>query len=240
MDFSGQNLQGRNFRGQDLTGANFSHADIRGANFSNAILKGADFTGAEAGLQKRWIVGQLLLIFLLSALTGVLQGYFSYFIAYYFPRWWASAYDWSGFVFDLTYTVTYFIIIIATFAAIVRQGFTARALATIGIAVAFAATFAVAVAVAVTVTGEVAAAVAVAFAAAIAGALLGVYVAWRSLKGDEKFALVRTIGVAFGAIGGTSFCGADLTDADFSKAILKSGDVLDMLLSVGESAEMAE
>ncbi len=30
------------------------------------------------------------------------------------------------------------------------------------------------------------------------------------------------MGVAFGAIGGTSFCGADLTDADFTKAILKS------------------
>jgi uncharacterized protein YjbI with pentapeptide repeats len=48
------------------------------------------------------------------------------------------------------------------------------------------------------------------------------YAAWRAFKYDEKFALVRTIGVAFGAIGGTSFCGADITDADFTKAILKS------------------
>ncbi|WP_244913229.1 pentapeptide repeat-containing protein [Phormidesmis priestleyi] len=52
--------------------------------------------------------------------------------------------------------------------------------------------------------------------------MLSAYIAWRALRGDEKFALIRTIGVAFGAIGGTSFCGADLTDADFTKAIIKS------------------
>lgn len=37
MDFSGQNLRGRNFKGRkDLADANFSYADIRGANFTNA------------------------------------------------------------------------------------------------------------------------------------------------------------------------------------------------------------
>ncbi|WP_446876802.1 pentapeptide repeat-containing protein [Phormidesmis sp. 146-33] len=42
------------------------------------------------------------------------------------------------------------------------------------------------------------------------------------MKSDEKFALIRTIAITLGAIGGTSFCGADLTDADFTQAILKS------------------
>ncbi|NJL78777.1 MAG: pentapeptide repeat-containing protein, partial [Richelia sp. SM2_1_7] len=45
-----------------------------------------------------------------------------------------------------------------------------------------------------------------------------------SLKGDEKYALVRNVAVAFAAIGGTSFRGADLTDADFTNARLKSTD----------------
>nr|WP_290222846.1 pentapeptide repeat-containing protein [Trichocoleus desertorum] len=54
MDFSGQNLRGRNFKGQDLTGANFSYADIRGANFTSAILQGANFTGVKAGLLPSW------------------------------------------------------------------------------------------------------------------------------------------------------------------------------------------
>ncbi|MDB9483290.1 pentapeptide repeat-containing protein, partial [Dolichospermum circinale CS-537/05] len=69
-DYSGQNLQGRSFKGQDLTGANFSQADIRGVDFTNAILKGADFTGAKAGLQRRWVIGLLIITLLLSALSG--------------------------------------------------------------------------------------------------------------------------------------------------------------------------
>jgi uncharacterized protein YjbI with pentapeptide repeats len=41
------------------------------------------------------------------------------------------------------------------------------------------------------------------------------------LKEDEKFALIRSIAVAFGAIGGTYFHKADLTGANFTKATLK-------------------
>jgi uncharacterized protein YjbI with pentapeptide repeats len=52
--------------------------------------------------------------------------------------------------------------------------------------------------------------------------LLSAYVAWRVSKEDEKFALSRSIGIALGVIGGTSFRGADLTEANFTKAILKS------------------
>jgi len=48
------------------------------------------------------------------------------------------------------------------------------------------------------------------------------YIAWRSLKGDEKFALVRSAGIALAAVGGTTFRGADLTNANFTQATLKS------------------
>ncbi|MEH1774252.1 pentapeptide repeat-containing protein [Nostoc sp.] len=72
LDFSGQNLRGRNFKGrQDLAGANFSYADIRGANFTNANLTGANFSHAKAGLQRRWAIGAVLVtaLLVLSALS---------------------------------------------------------------------------------------------------------------------------------------------------------------------------
>lgn len=86
-DFRRAILRGQSFKGQSLSGADFSEADIQGANFSYANLKEANFTGAKAGLQKRWMFGQLVLLLVLSVLAGFLQGYFSYFIAIYFPRW---------------------------------------------------------------------------------------------------------------------------------------------------------
>jgi uncharacterized protein YjbI with pentapeptide repeats len=66
--------------------------------------------------------------------------------------------------------------------------------------------------------------VAVTAALTLAVAALGIYVAWRALAGDEKHAFVRKIAIAFAAIGGTCFRNADLTDANFTEATLKSTD----------------
>ncbi|MEH2306517.1 pentapeptide repeat-containing protein [Nostoc sp.] len=76
--FKGQNLRGANFSGADITGANFSGADIRGANFANATLKDAHFTDAKAGLQRRWVIGLLIVLLLLSALSGFASEYVMY------------------------------------------------------------------------------------------------------------------------------------------------------------------
>ncbi|NER97564.1 MAG: hypothetical protein F6J86_27570 [Symploca sp. SIO1B1] len=91
-------------------------------------------------------------------------------------------------------------------------------------AVAVAVVGAVFGAVAVSVSGAVAVAVAGAAAVAAALVLLGAYFGWRSLKGDERDAWIRTVAIAFAATEGTSFRGADLTDADFTAARLKSTD----------------
>jgi uncharacterized protein YjbI with pentapeptide repeats len=109
-------------------------------------------------------------------------------------------------------------------------------------AVAVVVTGSVAVTTAIAVTGVVAVAVAggVAGALAVAGSaivtvaisvaisvsvtLLSTYIGWRALAGDEKYAFIRGIAITFAATGGTSFCCADLTDADFTSATLKSTD----------------
>ena len=54
--------------------------------------------------------------------------------------------------------------------------------------------------------------------------VLGSYIAWQASKGGEKFTWIQKIAVAAAATGGTSFRGADLTDANFTQAKLKSTD----------------
>jgi len=75
-----------------------------------------------------------------------------------------------------------------------------------------------------TAVGVVAAAAAVATPVVAVMVVVGIYIAWRALAGDEKYAFVRTIAVIFAATGGTNFRGADLTDADFNQAILRNTD----------------
>ncbi|MFM6268578.1 MAG: pentapeptide repeat-containing protein, partial [Dolichospermum sp.] len=45
-------------------------------------------------------------------------------------------------------------------------------------------------------------------------------VTWRSLNGDKRDTWLRSYAIVFAATGGTSFHGADLTDADFTGATL--------------------
>jgi uncharacterized protein YjbI with pentapeptide repeats len=94
------------------------------------------------------------------------------------------------------------------------------------IAIALAVTGVVAIAIALAAEGKGAAVGAAVGAAAGAVAVLSFnfYIAWRTLKGDEKFALAWSLGVALGAIGGTSFCGTNLTAANFTGARLKSAN----------------
>lgn len=212
LDFSGQNLRGRNFKGQDLAGANFSYADIRGANFTNANLTDANFSHVKAGLQRRWAIFLVLVSFLLSGLSGYLWAVNGYLVSRIF--------DTSSLQNQILGWVV-LIVLIAFFFITIRQGITAGLGA---LAFAVAGAFAGAGAFAVAVAFAVAGAFPVAFAGAGAGALLNIYISWRAMKGDQKYSLIRNIAVPFAATGGTSFRGANLTNADFTQAILKSTD----------------
>jgi uncharacterized protein YjbI with pentapeptide repeats len=234
-NFCNANLRGANFKGQDLSGANFSGADIRSANFTDATLRDANFTKAQGGLQRRWMVVQLCLIVVLAGLSGIMQG---------FSGALAAAWFFDGSTDGLIIGCAYVLLLMVGFAAIALQGLKIRAFGTIVIACASACASAIAIAIAFAGAGAIAFAgagaiagtgtgtVAVAgtgadvFAGAgtVAGAffLLSLYVARQVLKEDEKFAIVRLFGLALSALGGTSFCGADLTRATFNQALLKS------------------
>jgi uncharacterized protein YjbI with pentapeptide repeats len=77
------------------------------------------------------------------------------------------------------------------------------------------------------VEGIPAQAVAIALSAMLAATLVEVSaeIAKRTLAGDEKQAVFRQIAVFIAALGGTSFRNANLTDANFTNAILKSSDL---------------
>ena len=242
--FKGQNLAGADFSGCDIRSANFSRTNLTGAkfvgakaglqkrwaialtlislllsglsglfSFFNSVMINLPFSqDFEASNIEKIIFIAVFLIFYITFLTiatryGLLVGLGAGLLVL------------TG-VFAVAFAV-----------AFARAGAGAFAVA-VAIAVAIAGAFAVAVAVAVAVAiaGAFAFAVAVAFAFAfaVAGAvafafvLFSSYFAWRSLKGDSRDPWIRNVAIVFAAIGGTNFYQANLTDADFTKATLKS------------------
>ena len=178
--FCNANLRGANLRGKDLSGADFSGADIRSANFTNATLRGANFTKAQGGLQRRWMVMQLLLVTVIAGIAGVLQGFVGVIGSALLDGTTEGAVGFG----------IYVLLVMIVYAAIALQGFKIRAFGSIAVAFAVAVAgavagafaaqsqFAVAVAVAVAVAFAVAVAVAVAGAGAVAvaGAVAGAVV----------------------------------------------------------------
>ncbi|BAY33270.1 pentapeptide repeat protein [Nostoc carneum NIES-2107] len=53
---------------------------------------------------------------------------------------------------------------------------------------------------------------------------LGIYVGSQAITGDKKYSLIRLLAISIVAQSGTSFRGANLTDADFTQASLKTVD----------------
>ena len=67
--------------------------------------------------------------------------------------------------------------------------------------------------------------------AAIVGVLLSGFIAWKGIKGEEKYSLIHNSAVAFSSFAGTSFRNANLTDVNFTAAILKSTDFRKAIVS---------
>ena len=54
---------------------------------------------------------------------------------------------------------------------------------------------------------------------------MGIYLIWRSFRGDQRDHGIRRVAIAFASTKGTSFYEADLSEADFTQAILKNTDL---------------
>jgi len=245
--FTGLDISGANFSYPDIRGADFSQAILRGANFSHAkaglqrrwaigLVVGswllAGISGLFSGLAGYMVtlafdrtkpenfsagVASLVMLVVFFIITirhgiGVVAGAFALAVAVAFNV--ATAVTVAG-----AFAVT-----VAATGAFAVAGSVAGAMVVAGtVTGAIALTVAVAGAIAVAGTIAVAFLVVVAFAFAFALTLLGAYIGWRAVAGDEKYALIRKFVIAFTARG-TSFYGADLTDADFTSATLKNTD----------------
>ena len=243
-DFTGENLRGQSLKGKELSGADFSKADIRGANFTNATLEGVKFIGAKAGLQRRWAVSLVLVSWLLAAIAGLFAIFMSAIVLALIGHD-SIEYVISGWISLVTLVI--FSVVTIRKGTLAGFGFLAVAVAVAGVvagagAVALAGSVAVAgvvalagsVAVALAEAGAGAGAVALAGAVAVSGAvalagavapiIFCLYISRRALQGDPRDAWIRVAAISFAAIGGTSFRGANLTDADFTDATLTSTD----------------
>ncbi|PZO36754.1 MAG: hypothetical protein DCF19_20460 [Pseudanabaena frigida] len=78
-DYKGQNLQDRSFIGQDLTGIDFSGSDLRGCDFTRATLIGANFERVITGQTPQQfnnailsvIIGAIAAIVIIAIITFV-------------------------------------------------------------------------------------------------------------------------------------------------------------------------
>ncbi|MDZ8070842.1 MAG: pentapeptide repeat-containing protein [Nostoc sp. DedQUE08] len=126
------------------------------------------------------------------------------------------------------------VVIVAVAFAVTVAAFTKTVAVTGAIVVIVALTSAVAVSFARPTSGKILVVIAIisgALALTFAVALFSIYIGWRAMKGDGKYALIRNIAVTFAAIEGTSFCGANLTNANFTAAMLKSTDFRNTILA---------
>jgi uncharacterized protein YjbI with pentapeptide repeats len=236
-DYSGQNLRGCSFKGQNLTGANFSKADIRGANFTNAILKGTDFKNAKAGLQRRWIIGLLIVSCLLSAISGYLSILIGGLIVsiFNFQNTPPNLQNIPGL---LVFRIVFLVVVTVFFIVTSRKGLTAGLGA---FAVAFAGGGALAVAFAVAIAGAKAVGVAgakafdlaglgaviiimvVAFAFAFAGAGSLAFAIAEAVAGNLALALAFFFALAFAFVFAGNVVGAGAGAISVAVAVVFAG-----------------
>jgi len=245
--FKSQNLTGANFSKADIRGANFTKSILKDADFSGAkaglnqrwiicLLVAALIMSALSGLFFT-VVGVLVsynyksnyeiivvlitlaIFWIITTRKGLFAGLGMVTIAF-------AVFSVSILTFSSVVQGIAIGSLIAAFTGVVTSSVTFTFVFSFASTIVFAVAFTIifAFGFAVIFSSFLHFAVAVAFPVTVVFILFSCYISWRSLSGDEIDAWIRSVTIAFAATGGTSFHGADLTDADFTGATLKNTD----------------
>ena len=200
----------RNFQGINLQGQSFKGQDLSGADFSEADLRSTNFTGANLrGAKFCWAKCGLkrrweIMVTILSWWLSGISGV----VALMAGVFGVLIFDDSSLDNQIAGWVS-LIILISFWVVVIRLGMGA-----VGVAVAVAGAGAV-----------------VGVALALIVLVVVVYIGWRTLKGEERERWMRSGAIALAGIGGTSFRGAELTEANFTGAQLQSTDLRKAILT---------
>ncbi|NEQ38164.1 MAG: pentapeptide repeat-containing protein [Okeania sp. SIO3I5] len=237
-DFSFADIRGTNFRGANLTGAKFCGAKAGlQKRWVVVLLAGAFVLAGISGL-----IALLSLVFLWENSNNPEEHIFGLTVLGLFIIFWgtiifkgvnraaaaatvlpAIAVAGVGAVAFFFTVVSVAGVVLAVAGAFAVAGVVASVAGVVlAVAGAFTATFAEFLGKTLVLSGAFL--LSGAFALAGLQILLSASIAYRAIKGDEKYALIRSIAIAFAALCGTSFRDTNLTDTDFTYATLKSTD----------------
>ncbi len=249
-NFSEADIRGTNFTGAKLRGANFTNAKaglqkrskllvvlisliISGIAGFLFLLNGVSIAyifDSDANVENR-VAGWVALTTTIIIYVITIHEAIGIYLAFVF----AVA---GAFAITIAVATTFtgaLSIVAGAFAIAVVGVFAVAAVALAAVAVAFAITVgrtpAITIAFVFAVAGAFAITVATTFTEALGiasvatGFAVSGYVAWEAMKRSGKYEVVEDVALVFAAIGGTSFHGADLTDANFTSALLTSTDL---------------
>lgn len=258
--FRGKELSGCDFSKADIRGADFTNASLRNTNFSSvkaglqhhhALLVGILFIlaalllGGLAGLFDRvaefnfhrsslvflipkWLTLGVLIAFAVIAIRNGIAASFSVFILAFIVSGLVALASSAAVIAAGAIAIA---ITVASFAAAAIAFLSVAATTTMlacnvlmaaGVLVAFGFPL---IMVAMPTAGESAIGLAVIIMA------LSAIISWRALQGDRKHAQILSLSSRLLRRWGTSFWGADLTNADFTAALLKNSDFNEAILT---------
>lgn len=260
QDLSGANLSGSDIRGTDFTNAILRDTDFTGitagllpvqkitifiasvlaslvlgglAGWVDALVElefhnGDGFGGSAPSISTKWIVLIIMLVFgYVAQRYGMIAGFSTFIVALVVAV--VGAFITTSFVsiaaaMVMAVAIVAFIAVV-TIIVVILSLTTALSINVNAGAIVLATFTPVFTVVAVPSAGESAVIL------AIAVTILSAYIGWQAYLGDERHTALRSIAANLATRNGTNFKGANLTNADFSRARLRGANFNDAIFN---------